>query len=115
MNRKEAKDHDTKELLAAQVAEQRINSEFLAIKKEKQMAYDLFKEKGWLGFHQFYLKNKRRGWLMCICTLSIIGIPITFWFMVYDYWTLETQVEKFNQRLLTKIRGDEANDMGGKQ
>ena len=98
------KDPNTKELLSAQVIEQRINNEFLAIKKEKQMAYELWRTKGWLGFHQFYLKNKRRGWLMCISSLTLIGLPITFCLMSYDYWTLETQVEKHNQRLLAKIR-----------
>ena len=99
---------DTQILSSAQVVEQQILNTFHGQRKEKQVARSIYAStKGFFGLHQFYLGNKRRGWLMAVCGFTFfLVVPLLplFCLLIWDYFTLESQVELANQQLLARIR-----------
>jgi TM2 domain-containing membrane protein YozV len=82
---------------------------YSARSKSTGIAYLLWLFFGWFGVHRFYLGNIGMGFLLLLSTL--LGFVIFFTFiitvvvLIYDLFTIPSQVEKVNMRIMTEIGG----------
>ncbi len=89
---------DTKALLAYQ-----------SRSKSTGLAYFLWFFLGGFGIHRFYLGSSGIGILVLLCTLSgvflMFPLIVTACVLIYDLFTLPSQVSTQNQKILTEIGG----------
>lgn len=82
---------------------------YSARSKSTGLTYLLWFFLGGFGVHRFYLGSFGIGFLVLISTLLGFVIFITFIItavvLIYDLFTIPSQVEKVNMRIMTEIGG----------
>lgn len=82
---------------------------FQARSKSVGVAYLLWFFLGGFGGHRFYLGSTGVAVVLLLCTLIGFGIFVTFIvtaaILLYDLFTIPSQVRKYNERLMTEIGG----------
>ncbi|KPP85615.1 MAG: putative membrane protein [Rhodobacteraceae bacterium HLUCCO07] len=77
--------------------------------KSTGLAYVLWFFMGAIGIHRFYLGSGGIGILVLLCTLSgvflLFPLIVTACVLIYDLFTLPSQVSAHNQKILTEIGG----------
>jgi TM2 domain-containing membrane protein YozV len=74
-----------------------------ANKKEAVVAYLLAFFAGWLGAHNFYLKRTGVGIAQLILTLTVVGIFVTFIWVVIEWFLIHGWVRNQNNLLASQL------------
>jgi TM2 domain-containing membrane protein YozV len=82
--------------------------EFQNASKSTGVAYFLWFFLGGLGVHRFYLRKTGTGALVLLCTLigifTLFPLIATGLILIYDLFTLPSQVRAFNAAVMQKIQ-----------
>ncbi|SDX20174.1 TM2 domain-containing protein [Roseicitreum antarcticum] len=82
---------------------------FQSRSKSVGVAYLLWFFLGGFGGHRFYLGNIGIAVLILACTLIGFGVLVTLIvtaaILIYDLFTIPSQVRRYNERLMTEIGG----------
>tara|TARA_R110002012_G_scaffold313503_1_gene525147 strand:- start:204 stop:500 length:297 start_codon:yes stop_codon:yes gene_type:complete len=77
--------------------------------KSTGLSYVLWFFLGSFGIHRFYLGSTGIGILILLCTLLGFVVVFTFFvtaiILIYDLFTLPTQVRKYNERVMVEVGG----------
>ena len=72
------------------------------ITKSTPIAYVFWVFLGLFGGHRFYLGEPVTGFAQLICTISILGIPVTVIWWLIDAFLIPRKVRRFNRQDLAE-------------